>query len=736
MTDPSSAVARVLADRFEIEALVGRGGMGEVFRARDLALGETVAVKVLRLDVRDVVGALARFKKEVRLARRVTHKNVARVFDIVEAGDVLLLTMELVDGETLADLLERERTLPLETAVHIALDVCAGLAAVHAAGVIHRDLKPSNVLLERPREDTDESRVVLTDFGVAHSTLEAASMGAVIVGTPRYMAPEQARGMSVDARADLYSLGVMLEEMTNDDDERYADLVRRCLSPEVGERPASAMEARAALDEMATRPSLLPRTSRTDATIAGTPRARTQRSIVVLPFRVATDDTSTDAALGGVIAQELTDVLCTIRELRVVASTAAAQFADERDPERVRRALAVDALIDGTIQIRAERVRITARLIDAASGEQLWREHFEGSLSSLFSFENTIAKRVAEHLRLRVTVIAFDEGVPPEAVRLYLDASAIKEGPMRTEEALALLERAIAIHPRFAPALSALALRSLTAWYVPFTFTPPDWGQTCASRVQRALLGAPSLAETHVAAAILRLEQGAVREAELALRRALQVAPTCVDALTALADLECNAGRTASGVAHARLAVDLDPGSVLSAVTLAREEAFEGRLDSCLALLDALGDEAWSPPPFLLRVRAAAWNARPDIVRAWLGRGAGMSDASGQFPYGEIVARTIIGESSRDEMEMIVDGLLAVGKSPRFCAEVLRVATEMSIMSGRPNDALERLDALGALDAFFDVDWLERCPALRPLSTEPAFARALASARRRANAPR
>ncbi|HEY1954731.1 MAG TPA: protein kinase, partial [Polyangiaceae bacterium] len=129
MEDSKSAISRVLADRFEIEALVGRGAMGEVYRARDLVLGETVAVKVVHVEARDAVAALARFKQEVVLARRVTHKNVARVFDWVENDGALLLTMELVEGETLADLLARERQVPLDRAVRIGLEICAGLAA-------------------------------------------------------------------------------------------------------------------------------------------------------------------------------------------------------------------------------------------------------------------------------------------------------------------------------------------------------------------------------------------------------------------------------------------------------------------------------------------------------------------------------------------------------------------------------------------------------------------------------
>ncbi|HEY2367829.1 MAG TPA: protein kinase, partial [Polyangiaceae bacterium] len=605
----------------------------------------------------------------------------------------------------LADLLARQKSLPLDHAARIALAITAGLVAVHAAGVVHRDLKPSNVLI-------DDERVVLADFGVARSMIDGSSTRAMIVGTPRYMSPEQARGMVTDARADVYSLGVMLDEMTDDTDARWAELAAACCNQDPAHRPTAA-EAHAALEEIAERPSQLPPVSRAPRRPAPAPAAR---SITVMPFEVRGES----ASAGEVIARELTDVLCTIRELRVVAP----RFASSAN---------VDATVDGDVHIEGERVRITARLTLRETGAQLWREHFEGSLSSLFSFESTIAKRIAEHLRLRLTVMAFDEGVPAEAVSRYLDASAIKEGIERTEHALRLLERAVEIHPTFAPALSALALRSLTAWYIPFIPTPPDWGDTCAERVRRAEKDAPSIPETHVASGVLHLERGAVRAAEVALRRALQLAPTSADALTALGELECCAGRVASGLEHARLAMDLDPGAVIAAVTLAREDAFEGNVDRCIARLDALDDESWSPPPFLMRVRAAAWHGKTDVIRAWLSKAAGMSDASGNFPYGEILARTFLGESPYDDIAAMVSGLVAIGKSPRFVVETRRIAAETSALLDHRDDALAHIDALGDSPAFFDVDWLARCPALQSLRSDAAYAIALAKAQARAN---
>jgi serine/threonine-protein kinase len=332
--------------------------------------------------------------------------------------------------------------------------------------------------------------------------------------------------------------------------------------------------------------------------------------------------------------------------------------------------------------------------------------------------------------------MAFDQGVPPDAVRLYLEASALREGPLTTERAVTLLAKAVAIDPRFAPALSALALRSLTAWFVPFVYTGPEWKALCAERVARALEHAGSLAETHVAAAVFHLEQGSPREAEVALRRALQLAPTCVEALSVLGQIACETGQTAAGRAHLRLASELDPAAVMPAVYLAREEAYAGRLEACFAILDALGDDAWSPPAYLVRIRAAAWHGEADVVRSWVSRGAGMGDASGQLLYGELVARALLGEAARDDLGAMADGLLAAGNSPRFQAESQRIAAEVEAMNGWPERALARIQWLGELPAFIDVGWLEKCPVLRPLAGDATFAAVLAKTRARAHASR
>jgi serine/threonine-protein kinase len=208
--DAPAAAGTRIGGRYEILNLLGFGGMGAVYRVRDRELDEVVALKVLRREMARDVDMLARFRQEVRLARRVTHPNVVRTFDLGEHGELRFITMEYVDGRSLAGILADEGALSLSRALRVARGIAAGMVAAHAASVVHRDLKPDNVLV------TKEGRVAITDFGISRAVAESGLTAAtgIAVGTPAYMAPEQVEGVStVDGRADVYAFGALLYEM-------------------------------------------------------------------------------------------------------------------------------------------------------------------------------------------------------------------------------------------------------------------------------------------------------------------------------------------------------------------------------------------------------------------------------------------------------------------------------------------------------------------------------------------
>ena len=199
------SAGQILGSRFQIRSLLGRGGMGEVWRAYDLKLRVDVALKTLRAELMRKERALTALHQEVRSAREVISPNVCRVFDLVELDGQELVSMEYIDGTTLVTVLQSRGPLELQEAREIASQFLAGLEAIHQAGLVHRDLKPENVMITR------SGRVVVMDFGIAKGLADRKT--GTVSGTPAYMAPEQVRGEAVHARADVFSAGVVLAEM-------------------------------------------------------------------------------------------------------------------------------------------------------------------------------------------------------------------------------------------------------------------------------------------------------------------------------------------------------------------------------------------------------------------------------------------------------------------------------------------------------------------------------------------
>jgi predicted Ser/Thr protein kinase len=259
---------RLIAGRYRVIALLGKGGMGEVYRADDLTLGQAVAIKFLPEEATRDEAMRERFRNEVRIARRVSHPNVCRVYDVGEVDGQTFFTMEYVDGEDLASLLRRIGRLPQDKALDIARQLCAGLAAAHAKGVLHRDLKPANIMLD------GRGQVVITDFGLA-GIADSIRGKEIRSGTPAYMAPEQIEGKEVSTRSDIYSLGLVLYEVftgkrafgekpaalrgrgdrtpsrpssvVKDLDPIVEKVILRCLDSDPSARPATALAVAGAL---------------------------------------------------------------------------------------------------------------------------------------------------------------------------------------------------------------------------------------------------------------------------------------------------------------------------------------------------------------------------------------------------------------------------------------------------------------------------------------------------------
>lgn len=827
-----TAVAGLFAGRYQIERMVGRGGMGTVYRAFDVMVGDIVALKVLDATVATSGDQLEWFRREVRLARRITHPNVARTHDMGEQDGAHYITMEFVEGTTLQDLLRvreaaaegegkrRRQALDPVRAARIALAVSEGLAAAHAAGVVHRDLKPANVLIDR------SGRVALTDFGIARALTDehAGARTQGVVGTPLYMAPEQLSGLTVDQRADIYALGLMLSEMLTGElpfagptpiatalarltqpppDPRgvrpglpdpLAELVLHCLAQLPDQRPdsAAAVAERLRAWLLASGESLVgvptvamlaalagaaaaagPLTGVTDqmtptqqqplTTGTTTPGGLTQgltrggygtattntrplrplapvpsaeRALAVLPFRyIGPPDQS---YLGDALTDELIDVLSRTRGLRVLGSGATAKYRSDRDPRAVGTDLGVDAVVDATVQASARQVRVAARLVEVATGTQLWSDRFESGLEDLFELQDRISKRIAEALRVELSTSAYAVDASAEAIALYLRGrrKLLAFQVVGTDSAIELLEQSIEQAPLLQPAIACHAIACLRAWFMPSTFIEDtegrDWGQASRESVARALAEAPELAETHLARAMLAVQLGEWREAVKALVKALEIAPTYAHAHQYLAQLQCEAGNTKEGAERARLALDLEPSLLVGLFDLARLHALRGEREEADRLLQPLEQGRMRNATAQQRMRIAGWYGDLELVREIVAS-LPIEEADGFSNYAVNYGRALLGDYDKAQLDAMTAAITTNVPSPRFFTLMCQACAEMYATRGYPEDALRYFQRAADL-VLIDIEWTDRCPSLKAMRALPGFSEARRKVRQRVQA--
>jgi serine/threonine protein kinase/tetratricopeptide (TPR) repeat protein len=520
---------------------LGEGGMGVVYAARDERLERTVALKTMSLQAHDET-ARKRFRREARAAASVNHPNVCQIHEIGEDSGALFIAMELLEGEALAERLRRG-PLNVAEAVPIGLGMLAALSALHARGIIHRDLKPSNVFLTH-------HGVKLLDFGLARPTLPEDELSlssggeltrtGMVLGTPRYMAPEQVTGEGLDHRSDLFAAGAILFEMlagrpafggrnvveilhstvyeqppalTGSPAVVAADrVIRRALAKHPPDRPPSA-------EVMAEELRSVRGTSGVDAPALALALTR----LVVLPFRVLRPDPETDFlafSLPDAIATSLSDR----GSLIVRSSATAARFAGETPDLKTLAAEAdVDRVVMGTLLRSGEQVRASAQLVEAPAGTLLTSHTVQASLGDLFRLQDDIARRVADALALPLT----GGGATPtpdaphnaRAYELYLrgnEAARTYEALMQARE---LYERCLELDPDFAPAWARLGRCHRVIGK--FIAGSPDSDALGEEAFRRALELNPRLSLAHKYYAHLEAEMG---ESQAALVRLLHEA--------------------------------------------------------------------------------------------------------------------------------------------------------------------------------------------------------------------
>ena len=474
---PGTSAARrdvpVRLGHYAITGKLGEGGMGIVYAARDERLGRTVALKTMSALAADE-SARKRFWREARAAASVSHPNICQIYEIGEDAGELFIAMELLDGQSLADEM-RQGPMNVSRAVSVGLGMMSALSALHARGVIHRDLKPSNVFLTA-------HGVKLLDFGLARPELDGARQAVtaitqtgMLVGTPRYLAPELVTGDRVDARSDLFAAGAILFEMLAGrpafEGRTIAEVVHAIVyeqPPALGGSPAVAAIDRVIRRALAKRPAdRVPsaaamadelRAAASLDTDSVTAPAHTMTRLVVLPFRILRPDVETDF-LAFSLADAITTSLSGIGSLIVRSSAAVARFTAET-PDL--KALAADADVDrvvmGTLLRSGDQVRAVAQLVEAPTGRLITSHTAQATLGDLFRMQDDIARRVVDALSLPLTGAAPPSDTPQNAraYELYLRANEATRSYDGMKQARELYERCLELDPAFAPAWARL----------------------------------------------------------------------------------------------------------------------------------------------------------------------------------------------------------------------------------------------------------------------------------------
>ena len=607
---------------YEVLSLLGAGGMGEVYRARDMKLHRDVALKVLPEAVTKDADRLDRFRREARTLASLNHAHIVTIFSIEEDNDVPFMTMELIEGVTLDQSVRGG--LSLTRFFDIAMALADALSAAHRKHIIHRDLKPTNVMV------TDDGRVKVLDFGLARAIDTVVSEGATvtnfgtkvgaIVGTMPYMSPEQVEGKPLDPRTDLFSLGIVLYELATGQrpfrgdspaalmssilkdhpppvgDQRsdlpgdVCRLIGQCLEKEPRHRVQTASELLAELRvyrrawETGDGPAR-------SATPAGVPRpdGRTA-SIAVLAFTDMSEAKDQGWFCDG-IAEEILNALTPLPGLRVAARTSAFSFKGKgEDLRSIGEKLNVTTILEGSVRRAGDRLRITVQLSDAANGFQLWSERYDRELKDIFDVQDEIAKAIAERLRVTLGGGKADRLVEQattniEAYQLYLEGRAlIDRRGANVPAGLDLLRKAVELDPAYSLAWAGIA-DALTVLAYSGAQRGAETKAEAISAARRSIELNPRSAAGHIALAVaVLLYENNLPAARHWFERALELNPDFSLGRCWYGNYYWNwaRGNFERGIAETRRALDGDPLSAYVTMTLGVTLFTAGRVDEAI----------------------------------------------------------------------------------------------------------------------------------------------------------
>lgn len=640
----------LLAGRYRIVSLLGEGAMGEVYRAQDLRLGQTVALKFLPASMGQEPSLVAHLLDEVRTARRLSHPNLCRVYDIGDFAGRQFLSMEYIDGETLASLLRRIGRLPHDKALEISRQLCFGLEAAHREGILHRDLKPANVMID------GLGRAKITDFGLAVVARELRA-GDIQSGTPGYMAPEQQAGEAVSERSDLYSLGLVLHELfTGARAPRVGELrvvegvdsaveaaILACLEKNPERRPESARAVVRALPEneqgaprriagrgrtrrlavaAAVAVPILAATywlGRDSRLLGGSELAAISApSVAVLPFVDKSPDRGQQYFSDG-MAEDLLNVLAQIPGLQVAARTSSFRFRDSTEEvASIGRQLNVSTLLEGSVRRAGNQVRVTAQLVNVADGFQLWSRTYTRDIDDIFLVQDEIVRSVAA--ALEVTLLGQAPARGPreenvEAYTLYLQGKQFLEQRDTTglEQAALHFRKALELDPEHARSWAELARVHYGLANRGLVPAEEGWADAKAAAEMSLELDAALPEAWSVLGWISALYDWEWAVADQYMQRALALAPGSSEIARRAGVLAAILGRHDEAVALFQRAVRVDPLGVPSRVNHGLFLYYAGRYsDAEVVLQEALALSPDYPTTHLFLGLVYLAQKRPD----------------------------------------------------------------------------------------------------------------------------
>jgi serine/threonine-protein kinase len=740
--------------------------MGEVYRARDVRLGRPVAIKVLRPDSAANPERLARFEQEARTASALNHPNVVTIYDIGRVDDTPYIAMELVEGRTIREMLE-PGPLSFPRLLLYAVQIAEALAKAHAGGIVHRDLKPENLMV------TGDDLVKILDFGLAKltplvsqatSAPTAHTAAGVLLGTVQYMSPEQARAPSVDHRSDQFTLGLILYEMATGRrafprdsvsgtlaailfeepvpvgelnpavPEGLRQVIATCLKKDPQDRFASTRDLARALSALQGRGAAFE--SGVDTMAGPLPAAPSPQpaSVAVLPFVDMSSLKDQEYFCDG-MAEELINALTQIPGLRVVSRTSSFQFKGKVDDVRaIGQRLGVRTLLEGSVRTAGERVRIGARLTNAADGYQIWSAQYDREMKDVFAVQDEIAGSILA--ALRVTLIKA-ENVPlvaphtgaPEVYKLYLKGR--HEWNKRTEDgllrSLEYFQQAIDQDPGYARAHAGLAdsyvLLGVYGIRPPAEVMPKAKATATRALEEAADAWAPGQADAGLAAVYTTLAcvkavyEWSWQEAERSFRRAIELDPTYPTAHHWYAtNLLVPTRRFEEAAREIRLAQDRDPLSPAIQASLGLVHYFAGQLAEAEAELKKTleADGGFAMGHFFLGQTYLRMERAGDALAA-IGNASRLSPASAEFRAGLGSACALAGETDRARRILAE---LEEARRVRYVSAAL--VAEVHAGLGETEEAISWLGEAHR-ERSPELAWIGVRPAFNRLRADPRF---------------